>query len=1112
MSDVRPVVKNLQQLAIRLIDYWQERGCVWSQPYDMPMGAGTFHPHTFLRGIGPEPWRSVYVQPCRRPVDGRYGESPYRFQHYYQLQVLLKPAPCDIVDVFLSSLESVGIRLKEHDIGLLEDDWKGPTLGAWGLGWEVRANAQEITQFTYFQQLGGMDVDVVCGEITYGLERLFMYATGTRNGLEIPYNDTFTYGDVFYQNEFEFSHFNFRQADTAELVRVFAKAEDEVQRLVEAKLVLPAYDYVLTASHAFNLLDARGAISAGERQRTIGRVRDAARLVAELYRSEREKAGFPMLARMATDGRLDIRGVLPGSDERPAAVSAPARESHRVDDLLIEYGVEEMPPHFQKTAMSEASSLVELKRTLLDELVPKGSAATDEATVYFVTAMEASRLRFDVTQRRLILEWLGLPAWSPRRAREIWGPAERIAFLDGKLTPVGEGFCRKQGLDPSQVASKDRDGSAFLYAQKIDEPQHVPSLVLKRFEDWLAALPCPLRMRWLPASESESFVRPVRWIVALFGQDIVGFSQAGDSSAKEPLKSRFGLHPGRSTWGQRIVSPERQVLGHAREYFPFLGQCGIEPSFQARRDSILAQARAALKRLEAVSVPPGVALRADDALLDKVTGLAETPYVYVGRFSDVHLRLPPGLVASVLRDHMNAFSVVAQDGALLPYFVGLANYTPVDPSGMVAAAEQVVEGRLADGTFYFETDLKTPLEDLGQKVDRQVFQDRLGTLGDKQWRLEALVALLCGELGLRELAAPASLAARLCKMDLQTGCVIEFPDEMQGVMGGCLLRARLQTHEAGLGLEIMGRWAASAEVSEAAEAIAGHYRPTAADDPLPSTTAGVLLSLADKWDTVVSLVLRGDRVKGSKDPFGLRRNTLAVLRLAGAFGDKGSLRFKPRTLMLAAQSIIASHLESNPTSLQPNQALGDLIDFVCGRIAAGWRERLSASAADAVARHVAASLKGTLSTDSARGSIAELTFAQSFELASALDQALGTTDAPLARALASYRRARNILDKSDTLLGGGSLAAQLDVSLLADPAERGLYDELVRLRRASLEHLEHQQFSELFAALAGLELPMARFFDGVMVHHEDAALRRNRLALLAEIRGLFDAFADFSVV
>lgn len=362
-------VLNFQNFIFSLCDYWLNYGCIMSQPYDSKMGAGTFHPHTFLKGIGPEPWRSVYVQPCRRPVDGRYGKSPYRFQHYYQLQVLLKPSPSNIIDIFFKSLEHVGIVLKDNDIGLLEDDWKGPTLGAWGLGWEVRANGQEVTQFTYFQQLGGLDIDVVCGEITYGLERLYMYLTGAKNAFDIPYNDHFTYGDIYSQNEYEFSFFNFKEADTKNLFSQFEKCERFAHDLCEKNLVLPAYDYVLEASHLFNLLDSRGAISATERQRYIGRVRDCAKKCAAQYRAEREKLEFPLMSRLSTDARLPLISKKEGN--REVLIVSNSEENHIYKDkasldqnsknisVLFEIGVEEMPPSFQMSAKEDLKNKVE---------------------------------------------------------------------------------------------------------------------------------------------------------------------------------------------------------------------------------------------------------------------------------------------------------------------------------------------------------------------------------------------------------------------------------------------------------------------------------------------------------------------------------------------------------------------------------------------------------------------------------------------------------------------------------------------------------------------------------------------------------------------------------
>lgn len=282
-----------------LQQFWADKGCVVLQPLDMEVGAGTFHPATFLRAIGPETWNTAYVQPCRRPTDGRYGENPNRLQHYYQFQVILKPSPDNIQDLYLESLESLGIDMSVHDIRFVEDNWESPTLGAWGLGWEVWLNGMEVTQFTYFQQVGSLDCRPVTGEITYGLERIAMYLQNVQSVYDLTWNTNsqgrVSYGDVFHQNEVEMSHFNFTHANTDFLFSYFDNYEQECIKLIDQKLSLPAYEMILKASHVFNLLDARHAISVTERQRYILRVREMSKAVAENYYQGREALGFPML-------------------------------------------------------------------------------------------------------------------------------------------------------------------------------------------------------------------------------------------------------------------------------------------------------------------------------------------------------------------------------------------------------------------------------------------------------------------------------------------------------------------------------------------------------------------------------------------------------------------------------------------------------------------------------------------------------------------------------------------------------------------------------------------------------------------------------------------------
>jgi len=293
---------TFQQIILRLQDYWDRQGCALLQPYDMEVGAGTSHTATFLRAIGPEPWKAAYVQPSRRPKDGRYGENPNRLQHYYQYQVVLKPAPANFLELYLGSLEALGFDLKKNDIRFVEDDWENPTLGAWGLGWEVWLNGMEVTQFTYFQQVGGIDCKPATGEITYGLERLAMYLQGVDNVYNLIWTQgadgsKLTYGDVYKQNEVEQSTYNFEHSDADFLFTAFTAHEKQAKHLMEQQLALPAYEQVLKCAHSFNLLDARGAISVTERAAYIGRIRNLARGVAQSYYESRERLGFPMAPR-----------------------------------------------------------------------------------------------------------------------------------------------------------------------------------------------------------------------------------------------------------------------------------------------------------------------------------------------------------------------------------------------------------------------------------------------------------------------------------------------------------------------------------------------------------------------------------------------------------------------------------------------------------------------------------------------------------------------------------------------------------------------------------------------------------------------------------------------
>lgn len=1056
-------IRNFQEFVLKLTQYWIDHGCLWTQPYDANMGAGTFHPHTFLKGIGPEPWRAVYVQPCRRPVDGRYGKSPYRFQHYYQLQVLLKPSPANIVDLFLNSLQHVGVALTENDVSLLEDDWKGPTLGAWGLGWEVRANGQEVTQFTYFQQLGGMDIEVVSGEITYGLERLYMYAKGIGNALDMPYNDNFTYGDVFFQNEHEFSHFNFKQADVAELFALFDRCERNVSDLCSKALILPAYDYVLQASHAFNLLDARGAISVSERQRFIGRVRDCARKCAEIYRAEREKLGFPMQKRLDADPR---QVLLPLSSQRGAngfggnvaSIEAKQYDAKMLNgkstcDVLFELGVEEMPPAFQQMASEE----LEKKASAFLQ----GLGETFAHVPGFASAVASTRAKVFVSSRRIALQVHSAPCFEPDRLQEVWGPAERIAKKpDGGLSAAGEGFLRKNGLDPSAGKFREKEGGLFLHAEKAIVGRDLPGLLAEHFKLWIEALGAPLMMRWLPETISKPFIRPVRWIVALVDDAVI------------PLEM-FGLTSGRASSGLRILSPEAVVLSKASSYEAALREAGVNLSWADRRQFIANEAARLATGLKG-------RVREDEALLDKCAGLSESPHVFLGSFDAKYLRLPVALVASVLREHMNYFALETAEGELLPHYVGVAGYRCGNLESMVAGTQVVVVGRLEDGAFYYDGDLATPLDELREKLKAQLFQADLGTLWDKSERVSVLAKslALCVKstdgFDKDSFADAAFKAGAYCKADLRSGCVQEFPDEMQGIMGGVLVRHQIP-------------FGASSEAI--AEAIGTHYEPRSAQAALPPTALAQVVALADKLDSLCLMMNHGAELKGNKDPFGLRRLAIGILRLLGM--EEGDRTHVTLTLDEALRQGLEELGAAGRAVKADTHA--KVRAFLLARLKAAWREKYTPFAVEA-----------------ALADTGGMTLPRARLLVKATEVALRQTgEGSLLAALAPYRRSRNLTLE---LPVDAATRLSVDAKLFSHACEDALYQKVTTTESRVRGLLASDDFEGYFAELAALGKPLAAFFEGVMVLDKDPKARENRLALLLRIRKIYETVADFSQV
>jgi len=418
------MAKNFQEFLKTLNVFWEKQGCIIHQGYDVEVGAGTFNPATFLRCLGPEPYRAAYIEPCRRPADGRYGTNPNRLQHYFQYQVMLKPSPLNIQDLYLQSLEALGFNLKEHDIRFVHDDWEAPTLGAWGLGWEVWMDGMEITQFTYFQAVGGVELKPITSEITYGIERLAMYAQNVNNIFDLKWNDTLTYGEIYHRNEVEWSHYNFEKASISMWLRHFEDYEQEAKNLLDDHLPIPAYDFVMKASHAFNLLDARGAISVTERTGYISRIRDLACLVAQKYSDSRKKQGYPLLKNGEEKKGIKQSPFPTKADNIPELT---AEELNGQKDFILEIGSEELPAAFVPTGTQNLEA--GLRALLEKEEIPFQSINTY------------------ATPRRLTVYIHNLAQGKPAKTIEKKGPPlDQVYDSSGQLKVAGEGFFRSLNL------------------------------------------------------------------------------------------------------------------------------------------------------------------------------------------------------------------------------------------------------------------------------------------------------------------------------------------------------------------------------------------------------------------------------------------------------------------------------------------------------------------------------------------------------------------------------------------------------------------------------------------------------------------------------------------
>ncbi len=846
---------TFQEIILTLQDYWSKRGCLIWQPYYTQVGAGTNNPATFLRVLGPEPWNVAYVEPSIRPDDGRYGENPNRLQQHYQFQVILKPDPGNPQELYLKSLMALGIDPLRHDIRFVEDNWESPALGAWGLGWEVWLDGQEITQFTYFQQSGGFVLDPVSVELTYGLERIAMALQHVRDFRSLQWSPQRTYGDVNLQGEQEHSRYYYEVADVERARQMYALFEAEANNALENGLVLPAHDYVLKCSHTFNILDARGAVGVTERQALFGRMRDLSRRVAAAYLEQRQRLEFPWVEEKHVETST---GAEAAQQAKPIQIES--RTGTSPADFLFEIGVEELPAADLQSAIEQ---LQERVPALLDEL----RLAHGEVSILG-------------TPRRLVAAVKDLaPAQTDRTSTVKGPPAARAFDAAGQPTKAAEGFARSRGLEVSALKVMEIDGGSYAVAEVFEAGRPALEVLAEALPGLIASLKFEKTMRW--NSSQVAFSRPIRWLVALLGGQVVPFEYAG-------------LQSGRVTRGLRFQEPETIELASPAAYFTAMQAAGIILDPQIRRAEIAAQVRRILKDAGALE-------KIDEPLLDEVNQLVEAPTALRGSFAESHLKLPAEVLISVMKKHQRYFPAYAAGGTLLPYFVAVRNGGSQHIETVADGNEQVIRARFADAQFFIGEDLKHKLEDNLPRLGTLTFQFKLGSMLDKTRRIQALVEKLRPFLALDEAEMQvARRAAGLAKADLVSHMVVEMT-ALQG---------------------IMGRYYAlhSGESTAVAEAIYEHYLPRSTGDSLPASKPGLIIGLADRLDSLAGLFAAGLAPSGTKDPFAQRRASLGLVQaLIGC-----QVRFDLREgIRLAAEGLpIQASAESQAACF----------DFITGRL------------------------------------------------------------------------------------------------------------------------------------------------------------------------------------
>lgn len=846
---------TFQDVILRLLEFWKEQGCLVWHPHNVQVGAGTMNPETALRVLGPEPWNVVYIEPSIRPDDGRFGDNPNRMQQHYQLQVILKPDPGNPQELYLKSLEAIGIDAREHDIRFVEDNWESPALGAWGLGWEVWLDGQEITQFTYFQQTGGLDLNPVAVELTYGLDRIVLALQGVDAVWDIDYGSGVQYGDALLQKEIEHCKYYFNVADVEALHTLYDIYEREAERCLEADLLAPAHDYNLKCSHIFNVMDTRGAIGVTERAQYFRRMRNVAQRLSEQYVAQRAALGHPF-----KDNTVWRSGLKDAAQPKISDLQSPVSNLQSPAPFLLELGVEELP------ADDLPAAVAQLKRAvpdLLDEL-----------------RLAHGAVEVQGTPRRLAVTVAALAPRQDDLETVIQGPPAELAFAeDGTPTRAAEGFARSKGVGVEQLRIVEEGEKRYAAATVHETGRPACEVLSEALPQLVGDMRFDKSMRW---NESNvAFSRPVRWIVALHGEQVIPFIFAGVQSGR----TSFGLRP--------YGSPALEI-DSAESYEQMMAANGIVVDMAKRRSIISANA-------EQLASEKGGSTAEDAALLAEVANLVERPTPFIGDFAERYLELPVPVLVAVMKKHQRYFPVQKNEEELLPYFVAVRNGDREHLDVVTTGNKHVIGARFADAEFFYEQDIQRELADFLPELEMLTFQSELGSMLQRVRRLEKLTPSIANMLSLsEEETAQAARAATLSKADLATSMVVEMTS-LQGIMGG---------HYARL----------SGETEPVAQAVAEQY------EAVSKTCPGMALALADRLDSLMGLFAVGLAPSGSSDPFALRRAAIHIVENLIANEQPFDLR---EGLEAAAEHLPVSSDE---------EMKAQVLDFIAGRLEALLRD------------------------------------------------------------------------------------------------------------------------------------------------------------------------------